>query len=140
MGNPNARPGAGVSGKIPGMGKKRGMSKAADIRERRRHERVSVSPGSHVYVTDAKGTRLGKLRMIARGGLLMVSSQKFIKGKELALHIVDESEGIRCPVRAQVRYSGAEGVGFQFVDLDPGAAVEIGILIGKFYAADIAHA
>jgi hypothetical protein len=115
-------------------GKSRGQE------ERRRHERVSIAPGSQVYVTDAKGTRLGKLRMIARGGLLMASSQKFPKGKEIALHIVDESEGIRCPVRAQVRYSGAEGVGFQFVDLEPGAAVEIGILIGKFYAADIAHA
>jgi len=125
------------------MGKKKSdRSKAAEaaLRERRRHERVSVAPGSRVYVTDAKGARLGKLRMIARGGLLLASTQKFAKGKEISVHIVDEAEGIRCPVRAQVRYSGAEGVGLQFVDLDPGAAVEIGILIGKFYAADIAHA
>jgi len=125
------------------MGRKKSdRSKTADasFRERRRHERVSVAPGSQVYVTDAKGARLGKLRMIARGGLLLASTQKFAKGKEISVHIVDETEGIRCPVRAQVRYSGAEGVGLQFVDLDPGAAVEIGILIGKFYAADIAHA
>ena len=119
--------------------KKDGLGKRPDIRERRRHERITVAPGSRVYITDAKGARVGKLRMIARGGLLMASSQKFPKGKEVSLHIVDEAEGIRCPVRAQVRYSGAEGVGVQFVDLDPGAAVEIGILIGKFYAADIAH-
>ena len=45
--------------------------KAADFRERRRHERVSIAPGSQVYITDAKGARVGKLRMIARGGLLM---------------------------------------------------------------------
>ncbi len=125
------------------MGRKKSdRSKATEaaFRERRRHERVSVAPGSQVYVTDAKGTRMGKLRMIARGGLLMASSQKFAKGKEISVHIVDEAEGIRCLVRAQVRYSGAEGVGLQFVDLDPGAAVEIGILIGKFYAADIAPA
>ena len=120
--------------------KKDDPSKSADFRERRRHERVSVAPGSKVYVTDAKGTRLGKLRMIARGGLLMVSTQKFPKGKELAVRIVDEAEGIRCLVRAQVRYSGSEGAGLQFVDLDPASAVEIGILIGKFYAADIAPA
>lgn len=125
------------------MGKKKGgrsSTSDAAFRERRRHERVTVGPGSETYVTDARGARLGKLRMIARGGLLMASSQRFAKGKELSLHIVDEAEGIRCPVRAQVRYSGAEGVGVQFVNLDPGAAVEIGILIGKFYAADIAHA
>ncbi len=125
------------------MGRKksdRSRTSDAAFRERRRHERVSVAPGSQTYVTDAKGARLGKLRMIARGGLLMASTQKFAKGKELSVHIVDDTEGIRCPVRAQVRYSGAEGVGLQFVDLDPGAAVEIGILIGKFYAADIAHA
>jgi len=125
------------------MGRKKSdRSKAADaaFRERRRHERVSVAPGSKAYVTDAKGARLGKLRMIARGGLLMASTQKFPKGKEIAVHIVDEAEGIRCPVRAQVRYSGGEGVGLQFVDLEAGAAVEIGILIGKFYAADIAPA
>lgn len=125
------------------MGRKksdRGKAAEAAFRERRRHERVSVAPGSRVYVTDAKGTRVGKLRMIARGGLLMASTQKFPKGKQISLHIVDEAEGIRCPIRAQVRYSGAEGVGLQFVDLDPGAAVEIGILIGKFYATDIALA
>ena len=125
------------------MGRKKSdRSKAAEaaFRERRRHERVSVAPGSRAYVTDAKGTRLGKLRMIARGGLLLASSQKFPKGKQISLHIVDETEGIRCPIRAQVRYAGEEGVGLQFVDLDPGAAVEIGILIGKYYAADIAHA
>lgn len=123
------------------MGRKKSEAgKSADLRERRRFERVNVTPESKVYVTNAKGARLGKLRMIARGGLLMASSQKFPKGKEISLHIVDEAEGIRCPVRAQVRYSGAEGAGFQFVDLDPEAAVEIGILIGKFYAADIAPA
>jgi Tfp pilus assembly protein PilZ len=125
------------------MGRKKtdaGKSADAAFHERRRHERVSVAPGSQVYITDAKGARLGKLRMIARGGLLMASSHKFPKGKEIALHIVDETEGIRCPVRAQVRYSGGQGVGVQFVDLDPGAAVEIGILIGKFYAADVAPA
>ena len=120
--------------------KKGGASESREQQERRWHERVSIAPGSQVYVTDAKGTRLGKLRMIARGGLLMASSQKFAKGKELSLHIVDEAGGIRCPVRAQVRYSGEEGVGFQFVDLEAGAAVEIGILIGKYYAAEIAHA
>jgi hypothetical protein len=117
-------------------GKKSRPGKSEDMRERRRHERVSVAPGSQVYVTDAKGARLGKLRMIARGGLLMASSQKFPKGKVLSLHIVDEAEGIHCAVCAQVRYSGSEGAGFQFVDLDPGAAVEVGILIGKYYAAD----
>ena len=122
------------------MEKKKGQpEKLPDLRDRRRHERVSVAPGSKVYVTDAKGARLGKLRMIARGGLLLASSQKFSRGKELSLHIVDQAEGIRCAVRAQVRYSGTEGVGLQFVDLDPGAAVEVGILIGKHYATDTGH-
>lgn len=115
---------------------KSGPGKSEDVRERRRHQRVNVAPGSRVYVTDAKGARLGKLRMIARGGLLMASAREFPKGKVLSLHIVDEPEGIHCAVRAQVRYSGSEGAGFQFVDLDPGAAIEVGILIGKYYAAD----
>ena len=56
------------SGRIPGMGRKKGQpAKSADPSDRRRFERVSVAPGSKVYVTDAKGARLGKLRMIARG-------------------------------------------------------------------------
>jgi len=36
--------------------------------------------------------------------------------------------------------SGKKGGPGKARDLEPGAAVEIGILIGKFYAADIAHA
>jgi hypothetical protein len=114
--------------------KKSGPGKSEDLQDRRRHQRVSVAPASQVHVTDAQGARLGKLRMIARGGLLIASSQKFPKGKELSLHIVDEAEGIHCAVRAQVRYSGSAGAGFQFVDLDPGAAIEVGILIGRHYA------
>ena len=122
------------------MGRKKSQAdKSADLRDRRRFERVTIAPGSKVHVTDAQGARLGKLRMIARGGLLLASAQKFLRGKEIALHIVDQAEGIHCAVRAQVRYSGAEGVGLQFVDLDPGAAVEIGILIGKHYATDTEH-
>ena len=109
-------------------------SKSDDPRERRRYQRIDVAPASHVHVNDARGARLGKLRMIARGGLLIASSQKFPQGKELSLRIVDEGEGIDCAVRAQVRYSGSAGAGFQFVDLDPGAAMEIGILIGRHYA------
>jgi hypothetical protein len=118
------------------MGGKKGSRKSEDYSERRNHQRVNVAPGARVHITDAKGGRLGKLRMIARGGLLMASSREFPRGKVLSLHIVDEAEGIHCAVRAQVRYSGSEGAGLQFVDLDPGAAIEVGILIGKYYAAN----
>ena len=36
----------------------------------------------------------------------------------------------------RVLYSDGGYVGFEFVDLDPEAAVELGIIIGKFYGAN----
>jgi hypothetical protein len=48
---------------------------------------------------------------------------------------VDESEEIRRAVEAVVRYVMPDAVGFEYDNLPADAAVEIGVIIGKYYAA-----
>jgi hypothetical protein len=57
------------------------------------------------------------------------------EGDMLTLVLVDESEGIRCQVKTVSCYQTPEGVGFHFHTLEPQAAVEIGVIIGKHAAA-----
>ena len=53
----------------------------------------------------------------------------------MLLRIVDPTEGIQRNINCEVRYTEATGVGFAFDDLGPDSAVEIGVLIGKYYSA-----
>jgi len=110
------------------------FSKSLD--NRRRHERVEVTFSAQVYVTDDKGKRVGILRQIGGGGFMIEPEREFKEGKKHKLILVDRSENMKLPVKVVVRYADMRRVGFQFDGLDIDSAVEIGILIGKYYQTD----
>ena len=102
--------------------------------ERRKHERVHVTYHAQVLVLDSRGKKLGVLRQLGRGGFLMEPEKSFTKdGKVHKLTLHEPHEEIHAQVSARVLYADARAVGFEFVDLDPDAAVEVGIIIGKYY-------
>lgn len=105
------------------------------MEDRRKFERVQIPESAKVYVQDAQGRRLGSVRMLGRGGLLLEVAQGLPAGTRHTLYILDDSEGIRREVQVLVRYSMPDGVGCEFEDLEPDAAVEIGVIIGKYYSA-----
>jgi hypothetical protein len=110
--------------------------KNAQADNRRKFERVDVNYSSQVYVTDDKGKRVGVLRQIGRGGFMLEPEREFKEGKKLKLTIVDRSENISLQVKAVVRYADMRRVGFEFDGLSVDSAVDIGILIGKYYQND----
>jgi c-di-GMP-binding flagellar brake protein YcgR len=110
--------------------------KAASGAERRRYERVDLEYAAQVFVTDNKGKRLGVLRQLARGGCMLEPEKDFKEGKKYTLIIVDASENLKLVVRAVARYADARRVGLEFENLDVDTAVEIGIIIGKYYQTD----
>jgi hypothetical protein len=114
------------------------MTQAAEARgsERRRFERVDIAFKAKVRACDTKGKLLGVVRQIARGGIMLEPEREFKKDKKYKLVISDESEKIRFHVNAVVRYASARHVGLEFQDLDADSAVDVGILIGKYYESD----
>lgn len=106
--------------------------------ERRRFERVEISYAAGVHITDRKGKKLGVLRQIGRGGFMVEPDKRVKVGKKYELTLVEKSENIKRNVAAVVRYADSRFAGFEFIDLDADAAVEIGILIGKYYASELA--
>ena len=105
--------------------------------ERRRFERVDIARNSQVVVLEGKNKKVGVLRQIGRGGFGMEPDKPFSKDdKTHKLTIHEPDEEISVEVKARVLYSDSAYVGFEFVDLDPDAAVELGIIIGKFYEAN----
>jgi len=104
--------------------------------EKRKYERVTLPPDAQAYVEDGNGKRLGPLRVIGQGGLLCECDPGLYRpGQMVLLRIVDPTEGIERNINAEVRYSEEKGIGFSFDDLGPDSAVEIGVIIGKYYAA-----
>jgi hypothetical protein len=103
--------------------------------DRRKFERVTIPASARLYVTDTGGRKLGVVRMIGRGGFLLESKNEFRPGDRHHMLLVDEREGVRRHVHAVVRYSSAEGIGFEFERLEPDAAVDVGIIIGRYYHA-----
>ena len=101
--------------------------------ERRRFERVEVDYAAKVRVTDTKGQLLGNVRQIGRGGIAIEPEKEFKRDRKLKVVISDPSEKIRFQVNVTVRYASARQVGLEFRDLDAEAAVDVGILIGKYY-------
>lgn len=107
--------------------------------ERRRFERVDVPFGAELHITDRKGKRLGVLRQLGRGGCALEPERAFKQGKRIKVVIVCEREFIRRELEVLVRYADGHRVGLEFEDLDADSAVDIGILIGKFYASESAR-
>ena len=108
--------------------------------ERRRFERVDVAFSAGVQVTDRKGKVMGVLRQLGRGGFMLEPNKPIKPGKKYDVLIVDKSEDVRRAVTALARYADARYAGFEFQHLDVDAAVDIGILIGKYYASEVAPA
>jgi len=79
---------------------------------------------------------VGVLRQIARGGFMLEPERDFKSGKKHSFIIVDRSENMKLSVKAICRYSDGRRAGFEFDNLDVDSAVEIGILIGKYYQTD----
>ena len=106
------------------------------MENRRRFERLNIPGGAGIYATDVNGGRLGHVNVLGRGGCLIETECDFSKGQLTSFIIVDDSEKIRCPVKATVRDVAPGGrIGFEFQELDPDSAVEIGVMIGKYYSA-----
>jgi hypothetical protein len=103
---------------------------------RRKFERVNVPLAAQVQVMDPQGNPLGVLRQVGRGGFMMEPKSTFTNdGKAHKLTLYDRHEDIRVKFEAKILYVESGMAGFQFVGLDANNAVELGILIGKFYEA-----
>jgi hypothetical protein len=103
--------------------------------ERRKFERLHIPESSKAYVTTPDGKKLGGLTVLGRGGFQVDTKKPFHSGDVHTLVICDKSEGIKRQVRAIVRMAAPGAVGFEFEELTPDAAVEVGVIIGKYYSA-----
>lgn len=104
--------------------------------DRRKFERVMMPRSSTVKALSDQGQELGPVTMIGRGGFQVKCGRAFAIGDSARVTIVDASEDIRRDVKAVCRNVSQDNlVGFEFKGLDADAAVEIGVLIGKYYAA-----
>ena len=103
--------------------------------ERRKFERVAIPEGSKAFVADKHGKRVGALSVLGRGGFQVDTTEKYKSGEVYHFEIVDESEGIRRGVWAIPRMVTSSAVGFEFENLEADAAVEVGVIIGKYYSA-----
>ncbi|HLJ85852.1 MAG TPA: PilZ domain-containing protein [Candidatus Angelobacter sp.] len=105
-----------------------------DSAANRKFERVDIAYSSQVLVLDAKGKKVGVLRQLGRGGFMMEPDRVYLKDTKTHRFIIHEQhEDIRAQVTARVRYADPRFAGFEFVDLDADTAVELGIIIGKYY-------
>ena len=116
------------------------MSKNAehehDPTKYRRFERVDIGSEAGVEVLDSDGEKVGMLRQLGRGGFMMEPEKSYSKDGETHKFVLYEpQEDIRATVNARVLYSDNRHVGLEFVDLDADNAVELGIIIGKYYEA-----
>ena len=105
--------------------------------DRRKFERLNLPTTSKAFVTTIEGKRLGNLSVLGRGGFQidLRDNSGYKSGSSHDVVLVDESEGIRREVSGIVRMSNPGAVGFEFHDLNPDAAVEVGVIIGKYYSA-----
>ncbi|HEY4677588.1 MAG TPA: PilZ domain-containing protein [Candidatus Angelobacter sp.] len=112
----------------------RPTQEAQNPEERRRFERVDIAHQSQVLVMEAKGGQAGVLRQLARGGFMMEPERLYNEDSKIYNFTIHEpTEDIRVRVNARLRFADQQYAGFEFVDLDPEAAVEIGHIIGKYY-------
>jgi hypothetical protein len=108
------------------------LTRSSDAK--RRFERIDVDPEAHIVALDGQGRVMGVLRQIARGGFSMTPDTPYEKDNTIHEFTIHEpEEDIRVPVRARIRSADDQLAGFEFVDLDADAAVDLGIIIGKYY-------
>ena len=100
----------------------------------RKFERVDIAYNSGVQVLDSRGKKVGVLRQLGRGGFMMEPEKSYSKdGKTYKFVLYEPQEDIRATVSARILYADPRQVGVEFIDLDPDNAVEVGIIIGKYY-------
>ncbi len=105
--------------------------------DRRQFDRVVIPATAEIFANDDQGNRLGRIRILGRGGFLLQTARRFPINVPLVMVIVAEREGIRRTVDVVQRYVTPEGNGgFEFRSLSADAAVEIGVLIGKYFSAE----
>jgi hypothetical protein len=110
------------------------MPESSRAEEKRRFERVDISHEAQVLVLDAKGHKAGVLRQLARGGFMMEPEKDYRHDNKIYnFTIHDPREGLSVTVNARPRSAGEDYAGFEFVDLAPAAAVDIGMIIGAYY-------
>jgi PilZ domain len=110
------------------------MPQMPNTEEKRRFERIDITPEAEILVLDKKGRRAGVLRQLARGGFAMEPDKSFSRdGKVHEFTIHEPGEDIRVDVSGRVRFAEPNLVGFEFVDLTADSAVEVGVIIGKYY-------
>ena len=105
----------------------------AHVKNKRRYERVNLGKNIDVFAIDDKGRRVGAVCVIGQGGLMISTSAPYNVGDRHQMTIVDEAEDISRELSLIVRSVEEDKVGFEFETLDRDAAVEIGIIIGKYY-------
>jgi hypothetical protein len=102
--------------------------------ERRKFERINIAYSKQVLVLDESGARVGFLRQLGRGGFLMQPENVFPRDSKIHKFTIHEpQENLKVQVKARVRYANPRAAGFEFVDLDADTAIEVGIIIGKYY-------
>jgi hypothetical protein len=111
-----------------------------DLRERRFFDRVPIPPTANIFADDDAGNRLGRVRMLGRGGLLLETNRRFPAGETLTVTLVAERDNVRRQISVVQRYTSPEGhVGFEFQDLAPEASTEVGLLIGNYFRFTAEH-
>jgi hypothetical protein len=81
------------------------------------------------------GRRLGRVTSLGQGGMMVETTRNFVGQSPHRLMIIDEDEDIRCEVVCVALYRHDSTVGFQFPRLDVEAAVQIGVMLGRYYQA-----
>ena len=109
---------------------------AWDLKERRYFDRIVIPATANLFLEDDQGNRFGRICMLGRGGFLLQTGRRFPAAETLTFTIVGERDDVRRQVHAIQRYTDPDGdVGFEFQGLEPDAAVEIGVLIDKYFNA-----
>jgi len=103
--------------------------------ERRKLERVRLPESAAVYVVDEDGKRMGRVVTLGPGGLLIETTTRLPEGSPHHIVLVDESERIHRSLVVVARYRAGGGTALDFRALDIEAAVDIGIIIGKYTGA-----
>jgi hypothetical protein len=97
-------------------------------KERRKFDRLQLPKSARVFAEDEGGQRMGMVKILGRGGMLLQPERRiFVPGTVYPMFLVDPSEGVRREVLCTALYRGPSGVGFEFKNLDPDAAVDVGI-------------
>jgi hypothetical protein len=108
----------------------------AKVKNLRRYERVKIGKHADVFAVDEQGKRLGAICVLGQGGLMISTSAPYQIGDRHKITVIDEAEEISRELSLVVRNVEDGKVGFSFETLDRDAAVEIGIIIGKYYESE----